>query len=191
MAEVWLVLAQLLLCGLAIAVCGTSLTRYANVIADKTRWSGAWIGLVLLATVTSLPDAPDVAVGNVLGACVLNLAYVAVLDVMQREEPLFRRASQGHISLAGFGIVMLAVVALGLALAHLPMPYGIGPVGLAAPALLLVYAVAVHTVFVYERSQMVAGAERAASRYPGITLPQAALRCLAGAASWSWPAGPV
>lgn len=65
---------------------------------------GVWIGLVLLATVTSLPelatgvssvtlaDAPDVALGNVLGACVLTLA-----------------------------IVMLALVALGLAFSHLPM----------------------------------------------------------------------
>lgn len=108
MAEVWLVLAQLLLCGLAIAVCEASRTRYANVIANKTRWSGAWIGLVLLATVTSLPDAPDVAVVNVLGGCVFNPVCAAVLHVMQREEPLFRRAREGHIGLAGFGIVMLS-----------------------------------------------------------------------------------
>lgn len=193
MVEVWLVWLQLALCGAAIAVGGTYLTRYADVIADKTGWSGAWIGLVLLATVTSLPelatgvssvtlaDAPDVAVGNVLGACVLNLAYVAVLDVMQREESLFRRASQGHIGLAGFGIVMLALVALGLAFSHLPMAYGMGHVGLVAPLLLLVYPVAVRTVFVYERSQIVAGAERGASRYPDISLAQAALRCFAAA----------
>lgn len=34
MTEVWLVWAQLLLCGLAIAVGGTLLTRYADVIAN-------------------------------------------------------------------------------------------------------------------------------------------------------------
>lgn len=193
MTEVGLVWAKLVLCGGAIAVAGTLLTRYADVIADKTGWSGAWIGLVLLATVTSLPelatgvssvtlaDAPDVAVGNVLGACVLNLAYVAVLDVIKRDEPLFRRASQGHIGLAGFGIVMLALVAMGLAFSHLPMSYGIGHVGLAAPVLMLVYPLAVRTVFVFERSQIAAGVERAASRYPNMSLPQAALRCLAAA----------
>ena len=103
MSSLWLIWAQLALCAGAIAVAGTLLSRYADVIADKTGWSGAWVGLVLLATVTSLPelatgissvtlaDAPDVAVGNVLGACVLNLSYVAVLDVLKRDEPLFQR----------------------------------------------------------------------------------------------------
>jgi len=99
-----LIWAQLGLCAGAIAVAGSLLSRYADVIADKTGWSGAWVGLVLLATVTSLPelatgissvtlaDAPDVAVDNVPGACVLNLSYAAVLDVLKRDEPLFQRA---------------------------------------------------------------------------------------------------
>ena len=55
MTGLWLIWAKLALCGGAIAVAGTLLTRYADVIADKTGWSGAWTGLVLLATVTSLP----------------------------------------------------------------------------------------------------------------------------------------
>ena len=182
-----------MLCGAAIAVARTLLTRYADVIADKTGWSGAWIGLVLLASVTSLPelatgissvtlvDAPDVAVGNVLGACVLNLSYVAVLDVMKRDEPLFQRASQGHIGLAGFGIVMLALAGLGLAYSRLPMAQRLGPIGLYASALLVVYLLAVRTVFVYERSQIGAGARPEASRYPDMSLRQAALRCVVAA----------
>ena len=52
MTSLWLIWTNLVLCGAAIAVAGTLLTRYADVIADKTGWSGAWIGLVLLASVT-------------------------------------------------------------------------------------------------------------------------------------------
>lgn len=188
MSSLWLIWTQLALCGLVISVAGTMLTRYADVIADKTGWSGAWIGLVLLATVTSLPelstgissvtlaDAPNIAVGNVLGACVLNLAYVAVLDVMKRDEPLFKKTSQGHIGLAAFGTVMLGFVAMGLALADFPMMRLLAHVGIYAPALFIIYLLAVRILFIYERSQLVAGTVRAATQYPGLTLGQAALR---------------
>lgn len=196
MSSLWLIWVQLALCASAIAVAGTLLSRYADVIADKTGWSGAWVGLVLLATVTSLPelatgissvtlaDAPDVAVGNVLGACVLNLTYVAVLDVLKRDEPLFQRAGLGPIGLAGFGIIMLAVAGLGLALSQFPLArslgLSLGHVGLYAPALLVLYLLAVRITFNYERSQVGAGAEQAASRYPDMSLHQAAWRfCLA------------
>ena len=183
-----LIWAQLALCAGAIAVAGSLLSRYADVIADKTGWSGAWVGLVLLATVTSLPelatgissvtlaDAPDVAVGNMLGACVLNLSYVAVLDVLKRDEPLFQRAGLGHIGLAGFGIIMLAVAGLGLALSQFPLARSLGHVGLYAPALLMLYLLAVRITFRYERSQVAAGAEKAASRYPDRSLQQATWR---------------
>ena len=188
MKSLWLIWSQLALCAGVIAVAGTLLSRYADVIADKTGWSGAWVGLVLLATVTSLPelatgissvtlaDAPDVAVGNVLGACVLNLSYVAVLDVLKRDEPLFQRAGLGHIGLAGFGIIMLAVAGLGLALSQFPLARSLGHVGLYAPALLMLYLLAVRITFRYERSQVAAGAEKAASRYPDMSLQQATWR---------------
>ena len=187
-SSLWLIWAQLALCASAIAVAGTLLSRYADVIADKTGWSGAWVGLVLLATVTSLPelatgissvtlaDAPDVAVGNVFGACVLNLSYVAVLDVMKRNEPLFQRAGLGHIGLAGFGIIMLAVAGLGLALSQFPLAPSLGHVGLYAPVLLILYLLAIRITFRYERSQVAAGAEQAASRYPDMPLHQAVWR---------------
>ena len=189
MTGLWLIWAKLALCGGAIAVAGTLLTRYADVIADKTGWSGAWTGLVLLATVTSLPelatgissvtlaDAPDVAVGDVLGSCVINLAFLAVLDVMKRDEPLFQYASQGHIGLATFGIVMLALAGLGLALSPFPLARSLGHIGLYTPALLIVYLLAVRITFRHERSQLVDGAERAASRYPDMSLRRAAVRC--------------
>jgi cation:H+ antiporter len=188
MSELWLIWVKLALCGGAIAFAGTLLSRYADVIADKTGWSGAWVGLVLLATVTSLPelatgissvtlaDAPDVAVGNVLGACVLNLSYVAVLDVLKRDEPLFQRAGLGHIGLAGFGIIMLAVAGFGLALSQFPFAQSIGHIGLYAPALLILYLLAVRITFDYERSQMSAGKEEVESRYPDMSLRQAAWR---------------
>jgi cation:H+ antiporter len=40
------------LCAALIAVAGTRLSRYGDVIADKTGLGGAWIGLALMATGT-------------------------------------------------------------------------------------------------------------------------------------------
>ena len=78
------------ICGLLIGIAGPFLTRYADVIARLTGLSRSWIGLVLLATATSLPElftgisavaaanAPNIAVGNVLGSCVFNLGDAGV-----------------------------------------------------------------------------------------------------------------
>ena len=51
--SVWL---QFIACLLMIGYAGVRLTRYGDVIADKTGLGGSWIGLVLIATVTSLPE---------------------------------------------------------------------------------------------------------------------------------------
>lgn len=85
-------------------------------IARLTGLSRSWIGLVLLATATSLPElftgvsavtvanAPNIAVGDALGSCIFNLAMLVVLDVMSRDEPMYRRIDQGHIMTAGSGL---------------------------------------------------------------------------------------
>jgi hypothetical protein len=85
-----------------------------------------WVGLALLATVTSLPElasgisavavvaAPNLAVGSALGACVVDLLFLVVVDALQRHQPMYREASATHLLSAGFGVVMLGFVALSL-----------------------------------------------------------------------------
>jgi len=41
---------------LAIIYSGTNLSRYGDIIAEKTGLGGTWIGIVLIGFVTSLPD---------------------------------------------------------------------------------------------------------------------------------------
>ena len=62
MASHWL---QLAVCSLAIAFAGSRLTRVADAIGEKTGMSASWVGVLLLAAVTSLPELAtgiDVAV---------------------------------------------------------------------------------------------------------------------------------
>ncbi len=202
MSSLWIHWMQLALCAALILVAGTRLSRYGKVIARHTGLGGGWIGLVLMATVTSLPElvtgiasvtvagVPDIAVGNVLGACVLNLAMMVVLDALHRHASIYQVASQGHALGAAFGIVMLGVVAFGI-LAAPVLDLRVGHVGLITPVLLALYLVAIRTIYQYERVAAAAtAAATGAAPAQATTLRQAAMRyavaaaVVVGAALW-------
>jgi cation:H+ antiporter len=191
MDAAWVDWLQLAVCAALILVAGSRLARYGNAIAQHTRLGGSWIGMVLMATVTSLPelvtgaasvtvaDVPDIAVGNVLGACVLNLAMLVVLDALHRHASIYSVASQGHALGAAFGIVMLGVVAFGVQSAE-QLDLRLGHVGLVSLVLLGLYAVAIRSIYNYERGARAAAA--AAEAPAELTLRQAAWRYAAAAA---------
>lgn len=149
---------------------------------------GTWIGVVLLATVTSLPElatgvsavtvanAPNIAVGDVLGSCVFNLAILVVLDLVHRRESIYTRAGQGHILSAGFGVLLLGFVGFSLLLAQITDGPSLAHVGMYSPAIVVLYLLSMRVVFSYEKKQMAAYAEDAAERYPHMTLRQAMVR---------------
>lgn len=189
----WLTWLKLSLCGALIAMAGTQLTRYADVIADKTGLSGAWIGLVLLGFVTSLPElvtgissvtlaqAPGIAIGDVLGSLVFNLLILALIDALWRKQPLYRGATQSHVLAAAWGIVLIGIVALTLMLAQTPVQAAFWHVGLSSPLFMLGYLMAVRSVFMHEREQLPTLPRDAVDRYPRISLRQAVARYCAAA----------
>jgi cation:H+ antiporter len=162
MSLAWLGL-QFLLCAGLIAAAGFVLSRSADALASAYGWGRGWVGLALLATVTSLPElasgvsavalvgAPNLAVGNALGACVVNLAFLVVVDLLQRHQPMYGRASATHLLSAGFGVVMLGFVAMSLVTGR-AAPELLG-VGLYSPVLLGLYLLALRSVFSHERAQ--------------------------------------
>jgi cation:H+ antiporter len=182
MLVIWI---QFAACVAAIWVAGTRLSRDGDVIAEKSGMGRTWIGLILLATVTSLPElatgvsavtlarAPDIALGDALGSCVFNLMIVTLLDFLQREESVFTRASQGHILSAGFGVILIGLVGFGLSVQRTWPDLSVVHIGLSTPIILLLYAVAMRTVFRYERRQRAAAVEEAAEQYGNITLRRA------------------
>ncbi len=168
LAMVW---TQFFVCAVLIGAAGFQLSRYGDIIAQRTGLSGNWVGLALLATVTSLPelvtgitsvtiaDAPNLAVGDALGSCVVNLVFLVVIDFLFRKEPIWHRAGQGHVLAAAFGVVMLGFVLMSMLMTQLAAP-GSGGVVLpfarlgfstATPLILMLYLVAMRTVFAYEK----------------------------------------
>lgn len=179
---VWL---EFLVCSALIATSGYYLARYGDVIAEKTKLGGAWIGLILVATVTSLPElatglssvtiagAPDIAVGDLLGSCVFNLAMIAVLDFLYREMPIYRKASNGHILSAGFSSILIGLVIFSL-ISGEATALRLGHVGIYTPAIFLLYLVAIRAIYLQESTLAVA--LPADEKYQHITLKQAAQR---------------
>jgi cation:H+ antiporter len=112
-------------CTLLIVLSGVRLSRYGDVIAEKSGLGGTWMGVLVMAAVTSLPelvtgvssivvfDVPDIAAGDVIGSCMFNLLILAFLD-FRHPEPLSARIHQGHVLSAAFGIVMLGLAALAM-----------------------------------------------------------------------------
>ncbi len=155
---------QFALCAGAIGFAGFALSRSADRLADLHGWSRGWVGLALLATVTSLPelasgisavafvDAPNLAVGNALGACVANLAFLVIVDALQRHQPMYRGASATQLLSAGFGVVMLGFVALSLVVSE--RNPAILHVGLYSPLLLGFYLLALRSVHAHERQAL-------------------------------------
>jgi cation:H+ antiporter len=160
--------AQFVVCAAAIVFAGIRLSRYGDAIADRTGAGGTWIGLILLATVTSLPelvtgasaillvDVVDIAVGDALGSCMFNLLILALLDALH-PVPLSARIHQGHMLAAGFGIVQLGIFASAMALG--PRAPSVGWIGAHSVILFAVYALAMRTIFTFERTRLAGQAE--------------------------------
>ena len=122
---VWL---AFVFCLILILFAGFKLTRYGDAIAEKTGLGCVWIGLVLIALVTSLPelvtgisaaalvDAPDLALGTIFGSCTFNLAILAVLDILSSNGPVLNKVSRGHTisAVAGTLLVLLAAASIFL-----------------------------------------------------------------------------
>lgn len=183
---IWL---QFLGLGAVIAVAGFHLCREGDRIGVRLGLSGSWVGLAMLATVTSLPElvtgvvavstanVPNIAVGDALGSCVINLAFLVLLDFLNRGEPIFSRVSQGHILSAGFGVVLIGFIGINIVVAGAPTgaagstfaPAGLTHVGLAhvglahvglySPLILLFYVIAMRTLFIYENTRATATPE--------------------------------
>lgn len=189
MIQSWL---QFLALGAVIAVAGYWLSRFGDVISERTGLSGSWIGLALIASVTSLPelvtgvasvtieDAPNLAVGDAIGSCLFNLLLVAFIDVIYRPASIFSRTSQGHALSAGYGAILLGMVGLSV-LSPVVFPgWHIGP---GAILIVAVYALALRSTFTYERRRLMELAEPAAVHSAGVSARQAVLGYMASAAA--------
>ncbi len=159
--------AQFFICALLILFFGAKLARYGDIIAEKTGLSGLWIGLLLLAAVTSLPEiitgisavavvgVPDLAMGTIFGSNALNLFIIALLDIIYRSGPLLGVVSRGHILSAWVGLVLIAFAGGSILLGTKVWDGAIGWIGIYSLVLILLYLWGSRAIFRSEREQVV------------------------------------
>jgi len=112
---------------LAIVTAGTRLARLSDDLADRSGMGEALFGVLLLGSVTSLPDfaatlsaaidrRPDLAMSNVMGSMAVNLAFLGIADIIYRKANLeHAAASPVNLMLAALLIVLVTLPVLAIA----------------------------------------------------------------------------
>ena len=125
MALLWL---QLAAAAAVILVASQFLAKSADVVAEKTGLGRSFVGVVMLATATSLPelgtgvsaialvDAPDLAAGDAFGSNMFNLLIIGLVDLIWRNGPILTAVSKTSVLIAALGVAAIAVAALAILL---------------------------------------------------------------------------
>ncbi|TVP96922.1 MAG: sodium:calcium antiporter [Acholeplasmatales bacterium] len=139
-------------------------SHFINELDKKTAISGALIGGVVLASVTSLPelitsltatvglDNPGLAFGNVFGSNMFNLLILAVVDLIFIRHYFYNQTNSG-IKTSGLILVMYAIFIMPLVLmlftslgyTSFDMSW-LGTVSLLSVAILIVYVFAIRAM---------------------------------------------
>jgi len=138
----WLDWMTFLLSSLAIVLAGVRLAPYGEALARHTGIGQGWIGLIFLATLTSVPemtttvaaasiDAPNIALGNAFGSNLFNVVIVAVLDVLLLGRgPFLSKVRPYHVISGSLAILLTALAMLGIVLQPKAEIGGVSPISL-------------------------------------------------------------
>ncbi len=183
---VWL---EFVACLCLILAAGTRLTRYADAISEKTSLGRIWIGIVLVATITAMPematgissavlvDSADLAFGTLLGSVCFNLTILAALDVLNRQRiPTLSQVSTRHLPGARWGMVLFGVAGLGLYLAPRVMTPSLGWLSLPGALLLILYPLAIWHIRRSEQRYTAAEEKEETKHYAHLSLRGVFLR---------------
>ena len=100
-----------------IVLSAMQLAKYGDVIAARTKLGGMFIGVLLLAGATSLPElltsinsirlgSPELSAGNFFGSSAFNMFILTVLDVVGRDRRILRTSQGRHLVSGGFAVLL-------------------------------------------------------------------------------------
>ena len=172
---------KFVLCLAVVLFAGTKLARYGDAIAEKTGLGRIWIGLVLIALITTMPElvtsvssvalvhSADLALGTLLGSCCFNLSILALLDILHSRTPVLSVASPRHVITAAWGALLIALAAAGIIAAG-GFPFlESGWVGIPSIVILILYLLGMWWMFRRERGQRLHAAPTTALQYDKFT----------------------
>jgi cation:H+ antiporter len=113
------------LAAMAVIGAGIWLSFIGDEIAQVTGWSASFVGSLFLAISSSAPElvvsiaalrlgAIDMAIADILGSNMFNIAIVAPVDIAYRQGPVLSLASNSHLVTAATVVAMSLLVIAGV-----------------------------------------------------------------------------
>jgi cation:H+ antiporter len=130
-----------------VVLAAIQLAKYGDAISIRTGLGGMFVGLILMAAATSLPELlatinsfqqgiPDLAAGNLFGSNMFNILLIAVIDVVFFRTRVLRFVANRHALSGSMSVFMIGFAVL-LVVSNLDIQ--IGWVGLDAILLMAAY----------------------------------------------------
>jgi cation:H+ antiporter len=141
--------------GAVVVLAGAALARHADTIAEVTHIGRLWVGSVLLAAATSLPElttdvvavrlhAADLAVGDLFGSSMANMLILALIDLLPPRGHVLRSAAFDHALGACLAISLTALAAVLVLARPVSTMLGVGPASL---LLALIYLAGTRAIY--------------------------------------------
>ena len=123
MALLWL---QFVAAAAFILLAAHFLASSADTVAERTGLGRSFIGVVMLATATSLPelatgvssivwlDAPDLAIGDAFGSNLFNLMIIGLADIYWQNGPVLNAVSRTSVMVGALGAGLITLAALAI-----------------------------------------------------------------------------
>ena len=136
-----------------VVLAGIKLTKYANILSDRFSISKAWMGMILLGAITSLPEAtasiasagilraPNLAVGNIAGSVNFNLMIVALMDFVYHRGSVTAQiqAKRTYEWSAVFYGLLSSIVVVEIFLSSKTSLIAFGPISLGSILIVILY----------------------------------------------------
>lgn len=191
----------------AAVILGASLylAKSADVIAIKTGLGRSFVGVVLLATATSLPELgtgisavsfvgePDLAVGGAFGSNLFNLLIIGLMDVFWWNRHLLNHVGMSSVVVGTLGIMVIALGGMAVLLHDMTAAMDGWPISPLSVVLIVGFAFAMYFIYRFEQNQDDGESRKAGDeqeRYASARLPRhfviytVAALVVVGAAVW-------
>src|SRR5688572_19910174 len=157
---VFLPLGVFLAAGVAVYLLASRLARHADAIADATGLGRVWIGSLLLAASTSLPElttdvnaallgAVDIGVGDLMGSTLANMLILALLDLIYRKRRMLHEASLDHLLVGAIAVILTAIAGAAVASGGWGL---IGHVGVETVVIVALYVLGIRLVYYHSQT---------------------------------------
>jgi cation:H+ antiporter len=143
------------ICALLVILLSIKLSDYVDLLDKKTNLSGAFLGGVMLAAVTSLPELftsisavvflnqPELVIGNILGSDLFNVAALSLVSLLGFKTVQHTQVARSHSKTVIYTLIIYALIAcVALDLIHI---YFFG-VNIASFLIVVLYALGVRSL---------------------------------------------